>query len=121
MRSLSWEEKTPSKSVSNEIWNNKETWNWKKWNWRKFTPQENNLVVVGKKIVKKTALANVKNPEILHSEETRILMDTGSKWMYISKELAVNMQLRSHETQGNSKLNKEMKASIVPQIVELVQ
>ena len=31
------------------------------------------------------------------------------------------MQLRSHETQGNSKLNKEMKASIVPQIVELVQ
>ena len=88
----------------------------------------------------------VENPEILCSEETRILMDTGSQRTYITKELADNLQLKTRETQeysvytfGNKKPKKIttsfvelaiktqkgdyilIKASIVPQITGLFQ
>ena len=88
-----------------------------------------------------TALATVENPETLRSEETRLLMDTGSQRTYITKELVDNLQLKTRETQeysfctfGNKKPKKittslveltiktkkgddiRIKASIVPQI-----
>ena len=93
-----------------------------------------------------TALATVENPETLRSEETRLLMDTGSQRTYITKELVDNLQLKTRETQeysfctfGNKKPKKittslveltiktkkgddiRIKASIVPQITGLVQ
>ena len=83
---------------------------------------------------------------MLRSEETRILMDTGSQRTYITKELAENSQLKTRETQeysvysfGNKKPKKIttslvelmiktqngddilIKASIVPQITGSVQ
>ena len=57
---------------------------------KKITPHEHNLVAVGEKIVMPTALGTVGNLEILRSQETRILINTGSQRTYISKELADN-------------------------------
>ena len=80
----------------------------------------------------------------MHSEETRILMDTGSQQTYIIQELAANLQLKSREIQEpqvstfvNKKAKKitspllELKIksqkdntdkiSIIPQINGLVQ
>ena len=45
-------------------------------NVEKITPHKHNLVPVVEKMVVQTALATVENPEIMRSEETRILMDT---------------------------------------------
>ena len=112
----------------------------------KVTPHKRNLLAVGEKIVMQTALATVENPEILRSEEKRILVDIGSQRTYITKELADNLQLKTRETQkysvymfGNKKPKKIttslveltiktqkgedilIKASIVPQITGLVQ
>ena len=54
------------------------------------------------------------NLEILRSQETRILINTGSQRTYISKELADNLQLKTRETQeysvytfGNKKLKRK--------------
>ena len=113
---------------------------------KKITPQEHHLVAVREKIVTQTAFAMVENPEMLRSEKTRILMDTGSQRTYITKELADNLQLKSYERQEysvytlwNKKLSKIItslvvltiktqngddiliKASIVSQITGLVQ
>lgn len=56
----------------------------------KITPQKHNLVAVRKKLVMQPRLATVYNPEILHSEEARILMDTGSQEAYITKQETYN-------------------------------
>ena len=81
---------------------------------KKITPHEHNLVAVREKIVMPTALGTVGNLEILRSQETRILINTGSQRMYISKELADNLQLKTRETQeysvytfGNKKLKRK--------------
>ena len=81
---------------------------------KKITPHEHNLVAVGEKIVMPTAFGTVGNLEILRSQETRILINTGSQRAYISKELADNLQLKTRETQeysvytfGNKKLKRK--------------
>ena len=90
-------------------------------NYKKITPHEHNLVAVGKKIVMQTALTTVGNPEILYSQETRILMDTGSQRMYINKELADNLQLKTRETQKYSvyTFRNKKPRKIVTSLVEL--
>ena len=69
----------------------------------KITPQKHNLVAVRKKLVMPPRLATVYNPEILHSEETRILMDTGSQEAYITKQETYNWNLIK---QKNSQLKR---------------
>ena len=40
-----------------------------------------------------TVFPTVENPEKLHSEETRILTETGNQETHITKEIAENLQL----------------------------
>ena len=83
---------------------------------KKITQHEHHLVAVRQKIVMQTALATVKNPEILRSEKTRILMDTGSLRTYITKELADNLQLKTYETQEYSRFIRFIRSETRSQV-----